>query len=98
MAKKKKITSSEKQTKKEAKATNSSTAVVVRNQIGLTVGRILTGTDPRDWRHLCPRWTGRRRTAAAAAQETIDGAVPPVVTAQRIIGRRRLNASCPRTT
>src|SRR5262245_6965557 len=59
-------------------------AVVVGDDVVLPVARVAARPDPRDRRHLGARRTGVLRTAAARTEETVDGAVPPIVAARRI--------------
>src|SRR5262245_49264878 len=61
-----------------------SATVVVRHDVVLAVERVATGSYPRHRRYFSPRGTGTLRAAAAAAQESVDGAVAPVIAALRI--------------
>src|SRR5205807_4782914 len=59
----------------------------------MPVGRIVTGPDPGDGRGLGARRAAVCRATAAGAQESVDGAVPPVLTGLRVAGiRGRLTA------
>src|SRR5262249_24629868 len=60
-------------------------AVVVGDHVVEPVGRIVTGADPGDGRHLGARRTAVLRAAAAAAKVAVDRAVPPVIAALRIL-------------
>src|SRR5438045_2541697 len=64
------------------------TAVVVGDDVVMPVGRIVTGPDPGDGRGLGARRAAVCRATAAGAQESVDGAVPPVLTALRVAGIR----------
>src|SRR5204863_8084388 len=69
------------------------TAVVVGDDVVMPVGRIVTGPDPGDGRGLGARRAAVCRATAAGAQESVDGAVPPVLTGLRVAGiRGRLTA------
>lgn len=56
-----------------------SAAVVVRNNVAVSIGRIFAGTDPGDWRHFGAGWAGIHRTAAATAKKSVNRAVSPVI-------------------
>src|SRR5207302_54355 len=64
------------------------TAVVVGDDVVMPVGRIVTGPDPGDGRGLGARRAAVCRATAAGAQESVDGAVPPVLTGLRVAGIR----------
>ena len=56
------------------------TAVVVGNNIALSIYRVLTRTYPGNRRHFRARWAGGYRTAATGTQKAINGTVTPVFT------------------
>ena len=59
-------------------------AVVIRNDVILTVRRIVASADPSDRGHFRPRWATRLSATATTAQEAIDRTVAPVLTRARI--------------
>src|SRR5205807_7490 len=63
-------------------------AVVVGNDVVVPIARIVTGPDPRDGRGLGAGRAAVCRPSAAGTQESVDGAVPPVLTALRVAGIR----------
>src|ERR1700683_1303412 len=54
-------------------------AIVVRNDVVLTVAWVVAGADPRHRRHVRAGRAHRLRSSAARAHEAIQGAVPPVI-------------------
>src|SRR6516225_3463477 len=76
-------------------------AVIVRDDVVTPVPRIVAGPYPGDRRVLGARRTAVSRASATAAQEPVDGTVPPVLAGLRVTGigggvrarcRRRLTA------
>src|SRR5690606_668180 len=61
-------------------------AVVVADDVGAVVGRVLAGADPGDRRHFGSRGATARTATAATAQDTVDRAVTPIV-ALRLVAR-----------
>src|SRR5438874_8677017 len=64
------------------------TAVGVGDDVVMPVGRIVTGPDPGDGRGLGAGRAAVCRATAAGTQESVDGAMPPVLTALRVAGIR----------
>src|SRR5206468_1522967 len=75
---------------KTAAARRLATAIIVRDDVVLAVNGIVTGANPRDGGHLGSGRAGIFRSAATAAQITVDGAMPPVIATGRVIDALRL--------
>src|ERR1700751_3665213 len=59
-------------------------AIVVRHDVVMTIGGIVTSAHPGDGGGLGARRAAVRRASTAGTQEPVDGAMPPVLAGLRV--------------